>query len=154
MNYRVINENEPYLEYHGIKGQKWGVRRYQNENGTLTDAGKKRAAKNIKRYGKGNAELAYIKMNKKSEKKAKLAKNTVQTIGATGAILGSITNLNAVTGTVLGTAAAPTIVAASWALPLGAAGIAGGYAAKRFVSKMYDQKASEVLQYARTNMSK
>lgn len=30
------------LYHHGIKGQKWGVRRYQNEDGTLTEAGKKR----------------------------------------------------------------------------------------------------------------
>lgn len=28
--------------HYGIKGQKWGVRRYQNEDGTLTPAGKKR----------------------------------------------------------------------------------------------------------------
>lgn len=30
------------LYHHGILGQKWGVRRYQNEDGTLTEAGKKR----------------------------------------------------------------------------------------------------------------
>ncbi len=30
------------LYHHGIKGQKWGIRRYQNEDGTLTDAGKRR----------------------------------------------------------------------------------------------------------------
>lgn len=33
---------EDYLEHHGIKGQKWGVRRYQNIDGTLTEEGKKR----------------------------------------------------------------------------------------------------------------
>lgn len=32
-----------YLIHHGIKGQKWGVRRFQNEDGTLTEAGKKHA---------------------------------------------------------------------------------------------------------------
>lgn len=30
------------LYHHGIKGQKWGIRRYQNPDGTLTEAGKKR----------------------------------------------------------------------------------------------------------------
>lgn len=33
------------LYHHGVKGQKWGVRRYQNKDGSLTPAGKKRAAK-------------------------------------------------------------------------------------------------------------
>lgn len=30
------------LYHHGVKGQKWGFRRYQNKDGSLTDAGKKR----------------------------------------------------------------------------------------------------------------
>jgi hypothetical protein len=30
------------LEHHGILGQKWGVRRYQNADGTLTEEGKKK----------------------------------------------------------------------------------------------------------------
>ena len=33
------------LIHHGIKGQKWGVRRFQNPDGTLTELGKKRAQK-------------------------------------------------------------------------------------------------------------
>ncbi len=33
--------------HHGIKGQRWGVRRYQNKDGSLTAAGKKRYSDDI-----------------------------------------------------------------------------------------------------------
>lgn len=39
-----------YLAHHGVKGMKWGVRRYQNKDGSLTPAGKKRASKEYKKY--------------------------------------------------------------------------------------------------------
>jgi hypothetical protein len=31
-----------YLKHYGVLGMKWGVRRYQNKDGSLTPAGKKR----------------------------------------------------------------------------------------------------------------
>lgn len=37
-NYNPYYEN--FLAHHGVKGQKWGVRRYQNLDGTLTAKGK------------------------------------------------------------------------------------------------------------------
>lgn len=33
-----------YLVHHGIKGQRWGVRRYQNEDGSYTDLGRRNRA--------------------------------------------------------------------------------------------------------------
>lgn len=43
------------LKHHGIIGQKWGIRRYQNPDGSLTDAGKKRYNRN---YSKDQAKKA------------------------------------------------------------------------------------------------
>ena len=47
-NTLLKKKNDDHLEHHGVKGQKWGVRRYQNADGSLTNAGKKRYSSNEK----------------------------------------------------------------------------------------------------------
>lgn len=39
---REENVYASYLTHHGIKGQRWGVRRFQKKDGSLTPAGKNR----------------------------------------------------------------------------------------------------------------
>ena len=43
-----MNDLNDELYHHGIKGQKWGIRRYQNEDGSLTYRGKMRYIKDSK----------------------------------------------------------------------------------------------------------
>lgn len=45
-----MSEYNVALAHHGIKGQKWGIRRYQNKDGSLTPAGKKRVDKMKSEY--------------------------------------------------------------------------------------------------------
>lgn len=41
-----------YLQHFGIPGMKWGIRRYQNEDGTLTEEGKQRYSDSVESESK------------------------------------------------------------------------------------------------------
>lgn len=52
-----------YISHHGIKGQKWGIRRFQNEDGTLTEAGKKRYL-SVTKLESRNGDTIYLNQRK------------------------------------------------------------------------------------------
>lgn len=61
--------SEAYLEHHGILGMKWGVRRFQREDGSLTSAGRKRKVSNEnKREETRKAVRDYSKKYNKASK--------------------------------------------------------------------------------------
>ncbi|MCF0232855.1 MAG: hypothetical protein HUJ63_11480 [Enterococcus sp.] len=78
--YKIVCNDELY--HFGVKNQQWGVRNYQNKDGTLTDAGKKHLAKlnkkkekalnNVDKFTKLREE-SYASNNKKAAKLEKKA---------------------------------------------------------------------------------
>lgn len=103
-------EYDDALMHHGIKGQKWGVRRFQNPDGTLTELGKKRKKKlrdmtddelraAIKR---ANLERRYAQVKNRPSKARQLlkvgsaaAKTTGNVIGFAGQMSGEKTQKSA-----------------------------------------------------------
>ena len=58
-----------YLQHWGVKGMKWGVRRYQNKDGTLTEAGKKRYQKKFEKDVKKNWMKTYSRSSDEFNRK-------------------------------------------------------------------------------------
>lgn len=72
--------NNEFLEHHGIHKQRWGVRRFQNYDGSLTKAGKERrklgkrdvsnmSRFNVDRYSNKTGSLTHLGKDKFAQKK-------------------------------------------------------------------------------------
>ena len=73
---------ETYLAHEGILGMKWGVRRYQNPDGTLTEAGRLRYSRQMTKKRKAAAKKAAQTKKKAAEAKRKEeAKRTADETG-------------------------------------------------------------------------
>lgn len=61
-----MSDNE--LRHYGIKGMRWGIRRYQNPDGSLTPAGRKRIEKKDQKWAKKNTDKITARAKKASKK--------------------------------------------------------------------------------------
>ena len=70
-----------YLAHHGVKGQRWGVRRFQNPDGSLTEKGKRRMKTLQDKSDKLDAKKAKLNSPRKvNSKLANRSKDRVELI--------------------------------------------------------------------------
>lgn len=59
VGFALIDESDDIIEHHGVKGMKWGVRRYQNYDGSYTRKG-------LERYKKAESDYEKAKEAQKN----------------------------------------------------------------------------------------
>lgn len=82
-----------YLAHHGILGQKWGVRRFQNADGTLTAEGRARYGVGDRGEGAKTLSTAYGRFNSRQKRTAIGAKIKANAALYGGGIAGGVPGL-------------------------------------------------------------
>ena len=158
MDYKVKQNDE--LQHYGILGMKWGVRRYQNYDGSYTRAGLKRyrdaessyknaTSKADKKAAKNEMKKAFkgLKSDRSADRGKKLTQEgyTIREI-KTKRALGNLRS--ALAGGTVGSAL--SLISSMWALPItapmiAAAAMAGGGIG--LVSSMSNRKIKDLKEY-------
>ena len=76
----IISNGELY--HHGVKGQRWGVRRFQNKDGSLTKAGRKKYDSSEKTSGKKKAQESSEKLERRKQRGKRILKTALIVGGA------------------------------------------------------------------------
>lgn len=134
MQYKLYHEQ--YISHYGVPGMKWGVRRYQNPDGSLTARGKKRYNEDSSiRLKQHDARIK--RGNERTKKSLKVAGaagltmigSTVATAGFGALTLATLSTPVSAIG-VLGALGATSVHEVSRLVGLGALGVSAASAAK------------------------
>ena len=153
---------EDYLMHHGVEGQRWGQRRWQNEDGSLTPAGREHYGYKGNRYDRyenkvrsqieGKAEATYAERKKynsgltKNENKIRVASETIQNErrkrGTRDSIIGASTVLGYLGGAIASMATMnPAFLGITLGSIVGGGALSAGY---HFTDRKKDIRLNDI----------